>query len=55
MKQNMHLTEFTTTGLKQVNTEFKLYRQAPVSFDRLSFITGKGQPGPGINQQQIGA
>ena len=25
MKQNMHLTEFTTTGLKQVNTEFKLY------------------------------
>ena len=25
MKQNMHLTEFTTTGLKKVNTEFKLY------------------------------
>ena len=25
MKQNMHLTEFKTTGLKQVNTEFKLY------------------------------
>ena len=25
IKQNMHLTEFTTTGLKQVNTEFKLY------------------------------
>ena len=25
MKQNIHLTEFTTTGLKQVNTEFKLY------------------------------
>ena len=25
MKQNMHLREFTTTGLKQVNTEFKLY------------------------------
>ena len=25
MKQNMHLTEFTTTGLKQVNAEFKLY------------------------------
>ena len=22
---NMHLTEFTTTGLKKVNTEFKLY------------------------------
>ena len=25
MKQNMHLTEFTTVVLKQVNTEFKLY------------------------------
>ena len=25
LKQNMKLTEFTTTGLKQVNTEFKLY------------------------------
>ena len=25
MKQNIHLTEFTATGLKQVNTEFKLY------------------------------
>ena len=25
IKQNMYLTEFTTTGLKQVNTEFKLY------------------------------
>ncbi|WP_407374646.1 IS1182 family transposase [Methanobrevibacter sp.] len=25
LKQNMHLTEFKTTGLKQVNTEFKLY------------------------------
>ena len=25
MKQNMKLTEFRTTGLKQVNTEFKLY------------------------------
>lgn len=23
--KNMHLTEFTTIGLKQVNTEFKLY------------------------------
>ena len=25
LKQNMKLTEFATTGLKQVNTEFKLY------------------------------
>ena len=25
LKQNMKLTEFTTTGLQQVNTEFKLY------------------------------
>ena len=25
MKQNIHLTEFTTTDLKQINTEFKLY------------------------------
>ena len=25
MKHNMNLTEFTTTGLKQVNNEFKLY------------------------------
>lgn len=25
MKQNMKLTEFRTTGLKQVNIEFKLY------------------------------
>ena len=25
MKQNMKLTEFRTTGLKEVNTEFKLY------------------------------
>ena len=25
IKQNMKLTEFRTTGLKQVNTEFKLY------------------------------
>ena len=25
LKQNMHLTEFRTTGLQEVNTEFKLY------------------------------
>lgn len=25
LKQNMHLTEFITTGLQEVNTEFKLY------------------------------
>ncbi|WP_296866345.1 transposase [uncultured Methanobrevibacter sp.] len=25
MKQNMHLTEFRTIGLKQVNAEFRLY------------------------------
>ena len=25
MKQNIHLTKFTTTDLKQINTEFKLY------------------------------
>ena len=25
MKQNMKVTEFRTTGLKEVNTEFKLY------------------------------
>ena len=25
MKQNMYLKKFRTTGLKQVNTEFKLY------------------------------
>ena len=25
MKQNFHIMEFTTTGLIQANTEFKLY------------------------------
>lgn len=25
MKQNINLTKFTTTGLKQVNIDFKLY------------------------------
>ena len=25
LKQNMHLTEFRTTGLQEVNTELKLY------------------------------
>ena len=39
LKQNMHLTEFRTTGLQEVNTELKLYTIGPVSYTHLTLPT----------------
>ena len=36
LKQNMHLTEFRTTGLQEVNTEFKLYTIGHLSLIHIS-------------------